>query len=108
MTLLQHGTTIAFTAASEEPKISGTRPFAVSQGALMKTIRPIDRVLALPAAALFSIAMTDYLEERLAFLAIAVGTCVCSETLLATIYLISKKYGTVLAITSAAAEHIES
>ncbi len=63
------------------------------EGALMKTIRPIDGVLAVPAVALFSIAMIDYLEERPAFSAISIGMCVVSATLLATIYLISKNMG---------------
>jgi hypothetical protein len=73
----------------------------------MKTIRPIDGVLAALAVTFFSIAMIDYLEQRFTFSAIAIGMCAVSTTLLAAIYLISEEHRTVLVIASASAEHIE-
>ena len=73
----------------------------------MKTIRPIDGVLAALAVAFFSIAIIDYLEQRFTFSSIAIGMCAVSAILLAAIYLISEEHRTVLVIAPASAEHIE-
>jgi hypothetical protein len=69
----------------------------------VKTIRPIDGILAVLAVFFFSIAMIDYWDERFTFSAIAIGLCAVSAILLAAIYLLSEEYRIILVIVLASA-----